>query len=76
MRISHINVCFFCISIVKRIFLPIYRITDNIIGNVLVFCFVSNDMVMIIRLPQRIVFVEFRHWQIVRIDPIINLFDG
>ena len=42
------------------IFLPIYWITDNVFRNVFEFYFIPNDMIMIIGLPQRIVFVEFR----------------
>lgn len=57
---------FQCVSV------PFCGIIDNVFRNNLIFHFISDDVVVIICLPQRIVFVEFSYCLIVRINSIID----
>ena len=47
------------IIIVIRIAFPIQRIISNIVRDIIKFRLISDYMVMVIRLPQWIVFIEF-----------------
>ena len=55
---------------------PFQRVFKDIIVNVLIFRFVSYYTIVIIGLPQWVVAIEFRHFDVIFVNPIVNYFHG